>query len=65
MQPITKEELEKLIEEAKAAGKDTSELEELLSERAPLLEPKFGEIRKVGKERWIMSTGPAREEDFE
>lgn len=64
VQPITKEELEKLIEEAKAAGKDTSHLEELLDQPAPLLEPKFGEIKKVGK-RWIMSTGPARKEDFE
>ena len=63
MQPITKEELEKLIEEAKAAGKDTSKLEELLSQRNPLLEPKLGEVKKVG-ERWIMSTGPAKEEDF-
>jgi hypothetical protein len=64
MQPITKEELAQLIEEAKAAGKDTSKLEEQLSQPAPLLEPKFGEIKKVGEERWIMSTGPAREEDF-
>ena len=63
MQPVTKEELEKLIEEAKAAGKDTTKLEELLSQPAALLEPKFGEAKKVG-ERWIMSTGPANEEDF-
>ena len=64
MQPVNKEELKKLIEEAKAAGKDTSRLEELLDEPAPLLEPKFGEVKKVG-ERWIMSTGPAKEEDFQ
>jgi hypothetical protein len=64
MQPITREELEKLIEEAKAAGKDTSELEELLGRPASTVEPKFGEVKKVG-ERWIMSTGPAREEDFQ
>ena len=64
MQPITREELKKLIEEAKAAGKDTSKLEELLSQPAALLEPKFGEEKQVG-ERVIISTGPAREEDFE
>lgn len=63
VQPITKEELLRLIEEAKAAGKDTSKLEELLEQPAPLLEPKFGEVKKVG-DRWIMSTGPANEEDF-
>jgi hypothetical protein len=63
MQPITKEELEKLIEEAKAEGKDTSALEELLLLDSPLLEPKFGEVIKVG-DRWIYSTGPAKEEDF-
>ena len=63
MQPVTKKELEKLIEEAKAAGKDTSKLEELLNQPAPLLEPKYGDEKKVG-ERWIVSTGPAKEEDF-
>ena len=66
MQPITKEELEKLIEEAKAAGKDTSKLEELLDQPENLLDiaPKLGEEKKAG-DRWIMSTGPAKEEDFE
>lgn len=63
MQPITREELEKMIEEAKAEGKDTSQLEQLLSERA-LPEPKWGEVKQVG-ESVIISTGPAREEDFE
>lgn len=64
MQPISKAELEQLIEEAKAEGKDTAALEALLAQPAPPLEPKFGEVKKVG-ERWIMSTGPAKEEDFE
>lgn len=63
MQLITKEELEKLIEEAKAEGKDTAALEAMLLEEGPLLEPKLGQAIKVG-ERWIMSTGPAKEEDF-
>lgn len=65
MQPITKEELVRLIAEAKAAGKDTSKLEEQLAQPAPLLEPEYGETKKAGEKRWIMSTGPAREEDFE
>ena len=67
MQPMTREELEKLIEEAKAAGKDTSTLEELLAEGADAVldaEPTMGEVKKVG-EFEIVSTGPAREEDFE
>jgi len=64
MQPITREELEQLIKEAKAAGKDTSKLEALLDQPGPLLEPRFGEVKKVG-ERWIVSTGPAKEEDFQ
>ncbi len=64
VQPISQEELEKLIEEAKAEGKDTAALEAMLADPAPLLEPKLGEVSKVG-ERWIMSTGPAKEEDFE
>jgi hypothetical protein len=63
MQPITQEELEKLIEEARAAGKDTSELEGLLA-AAPLFEPILGEAKQVG-ERTIISTGPAKEEDFQ
>lgn len=63
MQPISKEELEKLIEEAEAEGKDTAHLKALLAQPAAALEPKFGEVKKVG-DRWIMSTGPAKEEDF-
>ena len=80
MQPIDKKELEKLIEEAKAAGKATSELEEMLTKE---VKPPMGEIKEesIGQEVWvktergaersrergkrvIISTGPAREEDF-
>ncbi len=64
MQPITQEELKKLIEEAKAAGKDTSKLEALLEQPGPLFEPKFGEVKKVD-DHWTVSTGPIREDDFE
>ena len=63
MQPVTREELEKLIEEAKAAGKDTTELEQLL-DQAVLLEPTAGEVKQVG-DFVIVSTGPVKEEDFE
>jgi len=66
MQPVSREDLEKLIEEAKSAGKDTSELEKM---REKLIEPAVGEEKKKrvkeGHERVILSTGPAREEDFE
>jgi hypothetical protein len=70
MEPVTREELESLIEEARAAGKDTSRLEALLEPpegvvaEPVLAEPVAGEERQVG-ERVIVSTGPAREEDFE
>ena len=65
MQPITREELEKIIAEAKAEGKDTTQLEELLLQPLALFEipPELGGTKKVGK-RWIISTGPANEEDF-
>lgn len=66
MQPVGKEDLEKLIEEAKAEGKDTSELERRMREKA--IEPTVGqEKRKPVKKghHVILSTGPAREEDFE
>ncbi|MFQ6073253.1 MAG: hypothetical protein ACE5KT_11230 [Methanosarcinales archaeon] len=83
MQPVDKKELEKLIEEAKAAGKDTSELEKMLSE-GKFIEPSIGEVKEedIEWEVWtrvekgakkvrrkgkvvILSTGPARKEDFE
>ncbi|MBC8459121.1 MAG: hypothetical protein H8D67_14100 [Deltaproteobacteria bacterium] len=97
MQPITKEELKRIIEEAKAVGKDVSELEKMLSghgeiedfwgklieeekaagkdtsmlEKKPVErgfpKPPMGEIKKKETEKGvvvIVSTGPAREEDF-
>ena len=70
MQEVTKEELEQLIEEARKAGKDVSELEaelKALKERAAMAAPPRGERKeketREGK-RVIESTGPAREEDF-
>ena len=80
MQPIDKKKLEKLIEEAKAEGKATLELEKMLTKE---VKPPMGEIKEesIGQEVWmktergsekrkekgkrvIISTGPAREEDF-
>lgn len=63
MQPVTQKELKRLIQEAKAAGKDTSELEQLANPE-PGCTPTLGEVKQVG-DRLIVSTGPAREEDFE
>ena len=63
MQLINKKKLEKFIKEAKAEGKDTSELENFLSSEIGKTVP-IGEVKKFSK--WvIVSTGPAREEDFE
>lgn len=59
--------LEKLIEEEKAANKDTSTLEKKLAERG-IPKPPVGETKKIKTENSVMvivSTGPAREEDFE
>lgn len=69
MQPVTKEELKELIGEAKKEGKDTSKLEKTLAE-VRLAEPPAGKVMKKKREKakgkWvIVSTGPAREEDFE
>lgn len=83
MQPIEKKDLEKMIKEAKEAGKDTSELEKILKAETALAKPTMGEtkvediekdvwiqsargaekVKKKGK-RVIISTGPAREDDF-
>lgn len=80
MQPTEKKVLEALIKEAKAAGKDTSELEKILTTpKPPMGETKEEDIErevlmmtdkgaKKGKakgKRVIISTGPAREDDFE
>ena len=69
MEPVTKEELEKLIEEAKAAGKDTSKLEKDLNSLRDVREvpePKGERKEKETDEGTIVieSTGPAKEEDF-
>jgi hypothetical protein len=71
MQPITQEDLEQLIPEAKQAGKDVSELERLLEtmkSHEGLPSPPAGQrIEKTTARGKVMieSTGPAREEDFE
>jgi len=97
MQPITKEELKRIIEEAKTVGKDVSKLENLLAGRGEIdmfleklieekaankdtstLEKKLaergipkipvGETKQINTEKGVMvivSTGPAKEEDFE
>lgn len=83
MQPVTREELEKIKIDAKASGKDTSEIEKILAQKK-LSEPKFGEVKVIDVSRtvWIrmkekskkaevegrvviMSTGPAKEDDFQ
>ena len=57
MRPIDKAELEALIKEAKAEGKDTSELEKILKEDT-IGKPVMGEIKEedIEKEVWMMST---------
>lgn len=67
MQPVTEQELKRIIREAKEAGKDTSEIERLLASRA-FDNPASGEVKVIEegkKKKVIISTGPAREEDFE
>jgi hypothetical protein len=69
MQPISEKLLEKLIKEAKEAGKDTTELEAKLNESvtsAKLLAEAPAEPKMVEEKKWvILSTGPIRKEDFE
>ena len=62
MQPIERKELARMIEEAKVEGKDTSSLEQLLNQKPEI--PTMGEVRQLG-DQLIISTGPARREDFE
>jgi uncharacterized protein YoxC len=69
MQEITSEELDKLIDEAKKAGKDVTDLEAEKSRaaRAAATPPPKGERKEKqvsGGTRVIESTGPANEEDF-
>lgn len=56
MQPIEKKELEKLVKEAKAKGKDTSELESILAAEQ-LVKPVMGEtkVEDIEKELWMMT----------
>ena len=67
MQPVTQEELEQLIKEAKKAGKDVSDLEKAGIPREKKLPP-MGERKEIKKtEKGVIvieSTGPAKEEDF-
>ena len=71
MELIPKEELEKLVEEAKAAGKDTSKLEktlERLKVAREVPEPPMGKTKETETDEGtvvIESTGPVKEEDFE
>jgi len=72
MQPMTKELLEQLIVEARAAGEDTSDLENALTAAKAVAASEstlpFGQTKHrdtAEGEMVIESTGPAREEDFE
>lgn len=72
MQVISSGELQQIIEEARAAGKDVTALERTLQETteraADEIAPPVGQILKRETEEGtvvIESTGPAREEDFE
>ena len=72
MQVISNQELQQIIDEAKAAGKDVSALERTLQESAGRMAhavpPPVGEIIERETEKGtvvIDSTGPARAEDFE
>lgn len=73
MQDVSKDEIKKLIDEGKKAGKDVSKLEATLQAltmvAAAEVKPKLGEkkvIKKTEKGTVIIeSTGPAKEEDFE
>lgn len=70
MQPVSKEDIKKMIEEAKAAGKDVSELETLkdeeLKEEKSVPTGRKLVIQDDGQRAIIIeSTGPAREDDFD
>ncbi|MGK7909105.1 MAG: hypothetical protein AB4040_18010 [Synechococcus sp.] len=67
MQPVTRDVLEQLIQEAQQAGKDTTDLESALSSIATI-SPPIGTSEQPladGSSMVIESTGPARLEDFE
>lgn len=63
MQIVSEKVLRQIIEEGKEQGKDVSHLEKILNSGKVLEPKKIGEVRTFSK--WvIMSTGPARKEDF-
>jgi len=70
VEPVTREELEELIKEAKAAGKNTEKLEKDLdslgtAREAPI--PQMGQKKEKETDEGtivIESTGPVKEEDF-
>jgi hypothetical protein len=67
MQPVSREDVKQLIKEAEAAGKDVSELREMMEKKGDMPSPR-GERKECPSEEGtvvIESTGPAREEDFE
>lgn len=67
MQPVTAEDLELLIKEAKEAGKDISTLERAAATERQPVSPPAGERKEKQTDEGIEvieSTGPAREEDF-
>lgn len=71
MQPVTQEELERIIKEAKNEGKNVSdlekELESMKSSREAAPAPPSGQTLKKPTDKGtsvIESTGPAREDDF-
>lgn len=68
MQPVSAEDLEVLIKEAKKAGKDVAKLMEAREAIRKAAAPPAGERKeKQTKEGTVVieSTGPAREEDFQ
>ncbi len=70
MQEVTVKELNSLIEEARRAGKDVTDLEAEKNRVANTVRPAaVGERKEVqtgdGGKRVIDSTGPAKEEDFQ
>lgn len=61
MQPIKEGDVERMIGEAEAAGKDASSLKQLLTQEPKT--PTMGEVKQQG-DRLIISTGRANGKDF-
>ncbi len=64
MQIVSEKILRQIIEEGKEQGKDVSHLEKVLNSGKFPEPEKIGEVKTFQK-RVILSTGPARKEDFE